>query len=206
HTLSGYVAGHDREEVDFIRHNLTGLSADDEQSPERLAARFQQILAASQCGDEVVDHWVFSFRPEVDPNEEQCDWIMDRFRRAQGLSKCPWLAGKHINTDNPHFHGAIMRIDPATGKVVAKRRSDIRVGHMVAAVVNDHFGWPSERDAAYRVEGDKLYTRCGQYVGLKDRPETWKENVAPEPIGRLSSHARDFEAATGLMSRRRVVV
>lgn len=181
-------------------------------------AELMAIMHMSQDCDDVTDHWVLSWQADEEPTEEEVEEAIAIFLRCQGLEKCPVIWGYHRDTDNPHVHLAILRIDPVTGKrVTAGQGWDIDAGHRAKAVIEDRFPhWHREEGSLYRVENGMLvYLRTNDTVGRADDPKTWssskskKDKNTPEGPARpikLDEQSRAYEQRTGLKSRKRIAL
>jgi|GEM_PF-1596957 len=185
HALTAYVmkSGRAEEVLASGTFNLFATTLKGQQ------AELMAIMHMSQDCDDVTDHWVLSWQADEEPTEEEVEEAIAIFLRCQGLEKCPVIWRYHRDTDNPHVHLAILRIDPVTGKRVAAGQGwDIDAGHRAKAVIEDRFPhWHREEGSLYRVENGMLVDlRTNDTVGRADDPTTWssskskKDNNTPE--------------------------
>lgn len=62
------------------------------------------------------DHWVLSWRETDDPQVDEVENAVAVFLFSQRLEQCPAVWGFHGDTDNPHVHIMVLRLDPVTAK------------------------------------------------------------------------------------------
>lgn len=181
-------------------------------------AELMAIMHMSRDCNDVTDHWVLSWPANEDPTKHEVEETIAIFLRCQGLEKCPVVWGYHRDTDNPHVHLAILRIDPVTGeRVTAGQGWDIDTAHRAKAVIEDRFPhWHREEGSLYRVEnGMVVDLRTNDTVGRADDPKTWsspkskkgkKTQERPTRPIRLDEQSRTYEQRTGLKSRKRIAL
>jgi hypothetical protein len=208
--LAEYAIAHGRSEK-LLGQGSVNLTGDtfEEWQPELAALLHRDTTPGCP-----IDHWVLSWRETDDPQVDEVEDSVAIFLRSQGLSRCPAVWGFHGDTDNPHVHVMVVRLDPVTAKrQEAGQGWDIDTGHRGIAVIESRYPhWSREDDALYRVEGGLLIDqKTGRSVGPADKPERWlrinqrNSGVAEAQLQTsLSARGQKHEQDTGQMSRERV--
>ncbi len=183
---------------------------------------WQAELAAllHRCPDAAgaIDHWVFSWPDDEKPTVQEAQRVIQIFMRCQGLERCKGAWGFHDDTDNPHVHLCVLRIDPKTGRRITGGDGwDIDAAHRAKAVIEAEFvKWVPEPGSRYLVREGLLIERASKRVlGHEDDPASWARHRA-KSVSNAGRSARDhpaidaqslaYEAATGFMSRKRIAI
>lgn len=196
--LARYMHRDDHTEEVAAVHTRNLLTADlDTQIGEMDAIR-----EAAGVGDGAVEHYILSLRAGeavTEHLEEACEI----FLKGQGLGKCPAVAAVHLDTDNPHIHLMVLRVDVTTLKEAVLPKYDIIRGHQLMAVMEDRFGWTREDNARWEVQNGRLILDSLEDVGAADKFGQWPDRYFPETG--LSARAKAIEAKSGIHSAERIV-
>jgi len=212
--LTAYIVASGRTESVLASGTINLLAT----TLEGQQAELMAIMHMSRNCSDVTDHWVLSWPANEDPTKHEVEETIAIFLRCQGLEKCPVVWGYHRDTDNPHVHLAILRVDPVTGRrVTAGQGWDIDTAHRAKAVIEDRFPhWHREEGSLYCVENGMLVDlRTNDTVGRADNPKTWSSSKSKKgkktrehtarPI-KLDEQSRAYEQRTGLKSRKRIAL
>lgn len=145
------------------------------ESPEAIAEEIASLLEAIDAGDGLVEHFIISLREEeniLEHFEEAVDVLL----KGLGLENCPAVAAVHLDTDNPHIHVMVTRVDVDTGEPVPLPRYDILRAHQLLACMEDRFGWRREAEARWEVRDGRLIGDDGAIdLGPADDPQRWPD-------------------------------
>ncbi|MBJ7389189.1 MAG: relaxase/mobilization nuclease domain-containing protein [Sphingomonadaceae bacterium] len=186
----------------------------------------EMIALSHRCpkSANALDHWVISWQETENPTPQEVERSVELFLRAQGLQHTPTVWALHRDTDNPHAHIAVLKIDPVTAKrVEAGDGWDIDAGHRGLALIEAEFPhFQRETGALYSVtNGDLIDNRTKGTVGPADEPSKWQrfnrkstmteaQDKALLPIKsadkRLGPASTKYESETGYQSRERIAL
>ena len=145
---------------------------------------------------------------------EEFEQSLKIFAKCLGVENCAIVFGQHQDTDNPHGHAMLVRIDTVTGaRVEAGQGWDIDAGHRAKAVIENAFPrWHREAGSQYRVEGDRLvHTETKKDVGNANDPSSWARRRTraqrDETLDtQLDEQSTQYERDTGYKSRSRIAL
>jgi|GEM_PF-4369571 len=205
HDIGTYMTERDTEAVLATRSiNIPGST-----SSEQLA--FIQNAIENSGHDEVaVQHLVVSRRRDENGKDEDFSSTMETVVSGLGAERCLIFWAVHSDTGYRHAHLLLVWLDHKTGAKVSRKQWDVKAAHAAIAVSQKQLGWEPEANAVYSVVGNNIFDRNGQHAGDVDSPATWAALKSGSTVGqpyifRPDKHQQDYEAATGLMCRTRVV-
>lgn len=212
--LARYAVGEGRGEkaIAFGAMNLLGDGLEEWQ------AELTALLHRCPNATGAIDHWVLSCQVGDNPTIEEMERAIGIFMRCQEIEDCPTIWAFHGDTDNPHVHLAIVRIDPKAGiRITAGDGWDIDTGHRAKAVIEAEFPhWAREAGSRYEVRDGQLLERAtGRAIGEANDPSTWsrgrhgKSETKDKPVAdskAISVASLAYEEATGFMSRERIAM
>ena len=134
-------------------HGSRNLVSDD------LASWQAQMLAVAARAPRVrspVLHVILSLKEDESWTAEQREEAVDIVLETLDLSNCPVVWAEHCDTNNPHLHLSIVRVNPRTGKVAG---SDwlIEDLHQSAALIEERQGRAKETGALYVAKNGAVY-------------------------------------------------
>lgn len=188
--------GHKEEVAAKLTRNL--ISAE----PEELIAELEALREDAGAGDSLVEHYIISVRPG-DRLLENFDEASDTFLNGLGLDRCPAVAAVHLDTDNPHVHIMVLRVDCETGEEVKLPRYDVIRGHQMLAVLEHKFGWSREAESRWQVLEGRLVRDGSVDLGPADDPSQWPDEYVPR--GGTSPRGRRKESSTGIKCAESIV-
>jgi len=205
HDIGTYMTERDVEAVLATRSiNIPGST-----STEQLSF-IQSAIENSAHDDVAVQHLVVSRRRDENGKDEDFSSTMKTVVAGLGAERCLIFWAVHSDTGNRHAHLLIVWLDHKTGVKVSRKQWDVKAAHAAIAVSQKQLGWEPEANAIYSAVGNRILDRNGQHAGDVDSPATWAAEKARSTGGqpyvfRPDKHQQDYEAATGLMCRTRVV-
>lgn len=127
------------------------------------AARKAEMLALAQTSahsKDPINHYVLSWPAGEQPTPAQVEKAIDIFLDELGLTGHQVFYGLHADTDNPHLHLMINRVQPITRKAVEINKGfDLEVLHRAVARIEHVQGWRREACGRYRVQADGTLRR-----------------------------------------------
>lgn len=177
------------------------------QSPEAIAEEVASLLEAIDGGDGLVEHFIISLRKDeevLEHFEEAVEILLE----GLGLENCPAVAAVHLDTENPHIHIMVARIDVDTGEPVPLPQYDLLRAHQLLARMEDRFGWRREADARWEVRDDRLIGDNGAIdLGPANEPQSWPdENFSRAKSAKAQPRlVRDSDALPGTDLIRKVI-
>lgn len=180
-------------------------------------AEIRTLVSSVPSGDNLVDHWVISWDAEDTPTIAEQEDAFRLFNECMGFEHCPSILGLHGDTDNPHGHELVLRIDPSTRTSIAKPHDgwDIDAAHKAIAVIQNHYPqWRRAPDRLYEVQHGRLVHRAtGTDVGEAKDPGSWQraptrreDATSDRLLKKIDSVSLQYEQDTGLHSRKRIAV
>lgn len=144
-------------------------------SPEAIAEEVSALLEAADGGDGLVEHFIVSIRQDEEMLKH-FEEAVDILLQGLGLENCPAVAAVHLDTDNPHFHLMVTRVDIHTGEPVPLPEYDLLRAHQLLACMEDRFGWRREAEARWEVRDGRLIGDGGSIdLGPADDPSVWPD-------------------------------
>lgn len=124
-----------------------------------LASWQAQMLAVAARAPRVkspVLHVILSLKQDESWTAEQREEALDIVLATLDLSNCPVVWAEHCDTNNPHLHLSIIRVNPRTGKVAG---SDwlIEDLHQSVALIEERQGRAKEPGALYVAKNGAVY-------------------------------------------------
>ncbi|WP_306087727.1 relaxase/mobilization nuclease domain-containing protein [Qipengyuania flava] len=175
--LLHYVRRDGHEENVAATYNRNILST----RPEAIAEEIACLMEAANGGDGLIEHYIVSLREGerlVPHFEEAVDILVE----GLGAENCPVVAAVHLDTDNPHFHVMLARVDVKAGAPVMLPEYDIQRCHQSLARMEDRFGWAREENARWKVVNGRLVGDDGTIdLGDANSPATWPDRHYPRP-------------------------
>lgn len=182
--------------------------------------QMDELLAASGSSKDLVDHWIMSWDPTDKPTVTEMFDAFDIFDMCLAIEACPSITAIHGNTDNPHGHKAVLRIDPETGKTIARTHDgwDIDAAHRAIAVIAGRYPhWKVTTDRIYDVRNGRLiHRKTNTDVGNADDPSTWIPLIrtrqaasvgnSKKLLSKIDHHSLQYEQDSGWKSRKRVAI
>lgn len=127
------------------------------------AARKAEMLALAQTSahsKDPINHYVLSWPAGEQPTPAQVEKAVDIFLDELGLTGHQVFYGLHADTDNPHLHLMINRVQPVTRKAVEINKGfDLEALHRAVARIEHIQGWRREARGRYRVQADGTLRR-----------------------------------------------
>ncbi len=127
------------------------------------AARKAEMLALAQTSahsKDPINHYVLSWPAGEQPTPAQVEKAVDIFLDELGLAGHQAFYGLHADTDNPHLHLMINRVQPVTRKAVEINKGfDLEALHRAVARIEHIQGWRREACGRYRVQADGTLRR-----------------------------------------------
>ena len=127
------------------------------------AARKAEMLALAQTSahsKDPINHYVLSWPAGEQPTPAQVEKAVDIFLDELGLTGHQVFYGLHADTDNPHLHLMINRVQPVTRKAVEINKGfDLEALHQAVARIEHIQGWRREACGRYRVQADGTLRR-----------------------------------------------
>ena len=203
--IGTYMTERDIEAVLATRSiNIPGST-----STEQLSF-IQSAIEKAAHDDVAVQHLVVSRRRDENGKDEDFSSTMKTVVAGLGAERCLIFWAVHSDTGNHHAHLLIVWLDHKTGAKVSRKQWDVKAAHAAIAVSQKQLGWEPEANAVYSLVGNNILDRNGQHAGDVDSPATWAAVKTGSTVGqpyvfRPDKHQQDYEAATGLMCRTRVV-
>jgi len=139
-------------------------------------------------------HIILSLREGEVWTAGQRDEAIDIALTTLKLERCPLVWAEHSNTQNPHLHLSVVRVDPASGKAAG---TDWLIDdlHQALALIEERQGRTREPDALYIARGGAVFDADSGAM-VRDRDGTF---ISGWYKGRGTKHKRLPEA----LSRRR---
>ncbi|HET6526057.1 relaxase/mobilization nuclease domain-containing protein [Sphingopyxis sp.] len=139
-------------------------------------------------------HIILSLREGEVWAADQRDEAIDIALTTLKLERCPVVWAEHSNTQNPHLHLSVVRVDPATGKAAG---TDWLIDdlHQALALIEERQGRTREPDALYIARGGAVFDADSGAM-VRDRDGTF---ISGWYKGRGTKHKRLPEA----LNRRR---
>lgn len=107
---------------------------------------FQAISSINLRTMNPIRHFVLSWRKEEGSTPAERMEAARYFAEKIGASNCPFVAVQHTDTEHPHVHIVISRIDILTGRMVRLGNGwDVRESHRIASQINQVYGWQQEQ-------------------------------------------------------------
>lgn len=107
----------------------------------------------------LLQHFVVSIKPDenenIDIEDSQLYDTAKEFLKRLGYEKCPAYLGIHRNTNSPHVHILVARVDPETDKPVKIPLISIAAQKTIA-VMSKKYGFNLHARSRYAVENDQL--------------------------------------------------
>ena len=179
-----------------------------------------ELLAQVGSDMDLVDHWVLSWDGHDSPTVSEMFDAFDILERCLGVENCPSVTAIHGNTDNPHGHRAVLRIDPETGETNARPHNgwDIDAAHRALAVIAERYPeWQVTPDRLYDVSAGRLiHRKSSADVGKADDPGSWvplrrtgilhTSTPSKNLLAKIDHQSLLYEEDTGFKSRKRVAI
>ena len=156
-SLSDYALAIQKTEIEpgekVEAHGSRNLVSDD------LASWQAQMLAVAVRAPRVrspVLHAILSLKEDETWTAQEREEAIDIVLETLGLERCPVVWAEHCDTDNPHIHLSVVRVDPRTGKAAG---SDWLIDdlHQAAALIEERQGRAREPDALYVAKRGAVY-------------------------------------------------
>lgn len=155
------------------------------------------IAARAPRSRDPLEHFVYSWHEGENPTPAQVEEAGAILLEVLGYGACPAIWSFHTNTAQKHGHLAVVRVDPATGRV-AGDRWDVDRAHQAIALIEERQRWASEPNALYVARSGEVYDRAtGQKVRDRDGLQIGRRSAKPLPpkIARIAIAIR--QAALG---------
>lgn len=183
-------------------------------------AELDELIAGVGSDEDIVEHWVLSWHGSDNPTVAEMFDAFDILERCLQHEPRPSITAIHGNTDNPHGHVAVLRIDPLTGKTIAKPHNgwDIEAAHRALALIADRYpNWKVTPHRSYAVINGRMIHRTTKAdVGDASNPGSWVPLMhigSPSTItsikkllAKIDHHSLTYEEDTGFKSRKRVAI
>lgn len=142
----------------------------------------------------LVQHWILSWKledGEPKPSDAEMYAAAGEAMEAIGFGRCPRIMGIHTNTQHPHVHVAVARVDPQEGRIVRYAQTHVKAQRAVAEITARH-GWATERGHWYRY-------RDGQIVRATKEERSKRGGIRTRTIAdemqRVKGHSAERDLA-----------
>ena len=102
-------------------------------------------------------HWIISWKEEQGDRpltKKEIFETVDEAMTELGYEKCPYRVAIHGNTDNPHAHIDVLRIDLEAQKLIPDSWDYVKAQRAVAKITAAHEGWRPEPGNWYKMQLD----------------------------------------------------
>jgi len=160
--------------------------------PHSQTAEMIALAESNVRTDDPIEHYMFSWPQGEQPTPEQIEQAVDIFLKHTGLEEHQIVYGLHSNTDNFHFHMAVNRVHPESGKCMKINGGyDIEAIHQVVALIEHEQGWKREPN--------------GRYIVLENGKVS-RAHTDPDKPKEPSQKAQKVENETGQKSEERIAI
>jgi hypothetical protein len=152
--LADYIANPEarNKKEKCVYRGARGFFSDDPQTQK------QEMIALAEAARKSADpigHFVLSWRQDEQPTVEQIEEAVDIFLDETGMTGHQVIYALHHDTDNPHLHIMINRVNPETERTMKINRGfTIESVHRAVARIEHAQGWQQERHGRYAVGQD----------------------------------------------------
>lgn len=163
-----------------IEHN--GLDMD------TLVQEFESVVAMKPKVEDPIYHFVVSWHEDDDPTDEQMFDTAKEAISTLGFDGHQFLNAIHRDTDNPHIHVAVSRVNPDSYKIINPYNDYYKLGGLMSQIEDRH-GFKVDPQGGSKDYGRKDFDFQGDVSFL-----SWcKENLSPVISDTLRSPSPEWK-------------